>query len=133
MTLHTQDRPKHSTQVTERSSRPIGTTIPAVFITSKMKIHLLPKGFPAIKRLQYFYTNDRSHSRKAHGPEGTQVLRVPHCHTQVTQHISALLPWGPRREAERNPPGTFLLQTQQPQEIFASVALGKKGVKNIQE
>lgn len=104
MTLYTQGCPKHSTQETERSSHPISTTIPAVFITSKMKIHLLPKGLSAIKRLEYFYMNDHSHNWKAHGPKGTRVLRVPHCHIQVTQHLSALLPWRPRREAEGNLP-----------------------------
>lgn len=60
MTLQTQSCSEHSTWLTERSSDPISTTIPAVFITSEMKIHLLPKGLAAIKRLEYFDTNDHS-------------------------------------------------------------------------
>lgn len=106
---------------------PISTTIPAVFITSKIKIHLLPKGLSAIKRLEYLYANNHSHNWKAHSLEGTWVLRIHHRHIQVTQHISALFPMGAQGRKQRGtPPGTSLLQTQQPQEIFANVFLEKK-------
>lgn len=104
MTLQSQGRPEHSTWLTERSSNPISTTIAAVFITSKMKIHLLPKGLWAIKRLEYFYKNKRSHNWKAHGPEGTGILRVHHRHTQVTQHIGAPFPMGAKAGSRGGPP-----------------------------
>lgn len=133
MTLQTQSRSEHSTWLTERSSDPISTTIPAVFITSEMKIHLLPKGLAAIKRLEYFDTNDHSLNWRLTAPRGhgsyvfiTVISREP-------RTSMPLFPWGPRQRAEGNPPGTSLVQTQQPQEIFANVALEKKRVEKIQE